>query len=182
MIRVALLLLCALGAALPAQNTEGPLPVGCVDVASLLKDHPHFVNAREAAARTRKERLDDLRTRRDELATRSEEIDLYPEGTEEYFAVAEKIALARATLEIERDTIVATYNLDIVDGLKAAYRDIEKKVADLAKERGMTIVAQVHSRELTGRSQREVLTEIFTRPFVHWDPRLDLTEAVRERL
>lgn len=178
MLRTGLLLLLGLAATLSAQEAK----VGCVDIAGLLREHPTFVAKRDAARDARKGALEALKARRDKLVARGEELEIYQEGSPEFFKVSEEIALERATIELDREITLAEYNLALVEGIKAAYRDIVVKVQSVAKERGIVIVAQIHSRELRGLTQREVLTEIFSQPFVHYDESLDLTEAVRALL
>lgn len=180
----ALLLAVALGASAPAQS----LSVGFVDVQQVIFDYKktkeitktleNRIRQEQALVRQKKEAL---RVRIEELAT----VDTSDQKNASLLDRAKKerdIALEKVDIELQEKNALIQLEQDLVEHMKKVYQEIRRESEAIARERGLKAVFMVADDKIGGRTRDEVSSEILVRPVLWFDPSLDLTAELLQRL
>lgn len=180
-----LLLVLAAGFAVPASAQVKPLPpvrIGFVDMETIIEKHPDTKSASEQIKQEFNTRVEALKQEADKMRALRDDLDILKVGSPEHLEQLKQIRLLEATLELDQKILRIELDLKLVAQLKDIYKRCQKVVGEVAAKRGLTIVAMYSSSEVDGRSRRELIGDIVTRPFIYHASELDITEDVLKAL
>jgi Skp family chaperone for outer membrane proteins len=170
---------------IPAPASTGARPavsIGFVDMELIIEQHPETKAKADELQQRLKTRIDELRQQAESVRAMETDLDLLTEGSPEYRERLREIRRRKASIDLDQKILRVEMNLQLVDALKKIYEQSKQVVAEVARERGFTIVAMYSSGPVNGRNRNELITDIVTRPFIYHDQALDITQDVLGRL
>lgn len=156
--------------------------MGFVDMERLIKEHKTTKAKTEQFQKEFRDQMEKLKLQVDEMNNIRDTLDVHAEGSREHLEQLKRIKKLEATLELEQRIIKIEFQLKIVKTLKDIYQRCREVVGVVAKERQFSAVAMVSTSEVDGRTRSEIVGDILTRPFVFFDPALDITNEVIARM
>lgn len=132
------------------------------------------------ATREQKQQVAD--EKRSEITKLRESIALLEIGTEERKKKGDDLQMKQVEFQsfqkITADSLVSTRK----EATEKLYAEISKAIADYSREQGLDLIVKVDDSPLTSESIDELLFKINQRGIVYSSPRLDITDAVLNRL
>ncbi len=93
-----------------------------------------------------------------------------------------EIALDEVEIELHEKNTLIQLEQDLVQHMKKVYREVRRESEAIARERGLKMVLMISDDKIGGRTREEVSSEILVRPVLWFDPSLDLTSELLQRL
>jgi Skp family chaperone for outer membrane proteins len=167
----------------------GQQPSGAVNVAviSLPDVSERYIktSALEAQFEQRRKQLNEKRdamNEKIERLKRSLQEELKP-GTEAYAQRQKELAMQQAELQWFMDAESQNVERGLAEALRSIYEDIRQMVAQVAKERDLDIVlASDALPPQPPTNANQVRQQILLQKVIYWQPRVDITDVVVDRL
>ncbi len=177
----------SMAAVLMAAGQQSTFPPTRVAVVSVPDVSTRYERTRDLEAQFEQKRAkfneqrDALRGKM-ERTGRSLQEELKP-GTEEFEQRRKQLAMYEAELKWLLDSGGQKIELEIASSLRSIYMDIQGAVREVAEQRGIDVVlAADQLPEERPQTTTQVRQQIILQKVVYWNSRVDVTDAVVERL
>lgn len=176
--------------AMVALAVQGGAPVLAATTVAVVNvpqasDRYHKRSDLEAQFESVRENLNQKRTALQEKIDRTKrslQEELKP-GSDAYRTRSLELAQLEAEMQWFMETEANRVEQQLASSLKSIYKDIQAAVAEIAKEKGIDIVLAADELPATpAENTRQARQEIMLQKVVYWQPKVDITDDVVERL
>ena len=163
--------------AAPAQGR-----MGFVNVQRVILEYEKTAAVTEQLEKELQARSGELRQERAKIQVMKEGLDLFETGSIEQLQEMKKIRLLEVEAELQEKNVQILLEQRLVAHTKKVYQELLKEVEIMARERSLQVVFMVNAREIEGMTRDQVGSNILVRPILWFDPQLDLTSELIQRL
>jgi Skp family chaperone for outer membrane proteins len=157
------------------------VPIAVLDVGRVFQE--------DARLKARQDTLNDevgqmreyLNRKRDDILKRRAALKDLRAGSPEYEQIDAEVTKGQADLEVEARLKDKQLGQKMAAILHDAYREVEQEVAAIAASRGFIMVMRFNGQAITPE-RPESVNYLLTKDLVWYDPRLDITQEVIERM
>jgi Skp family chaperone for outer membrane proteins len=157
-------------------------PIGFVDVERCLKE---YKKAEEQRKQLKAELDDGIRAIQEEkrkVEALKDQMDLYTAGSDEWLALAKKIKLSAAQIELNQQELQFKVQARLAELIAKLYADVKREVKNVAEAKKLKLILMYVASEPKGSNDTEVTNNIMVRPVMYFDPSSDITAEVIDRL
>jgi Skp family chaperone for outer membrane proteins len=169
--------LCAIS--LPAR---AQMLIGVVDVERCLKEYKKADDQRTQLKAEIDTRMRAVEEEKRKIAALRDNIELYVQGTKEWFEHAKKIELGAAQIKLDQQAIQIEFQQKLAELISKLYEDVRREIKSVAEARGMKLVLMNIASMPRGSNDTEVTNNIMVRPILYFDPNMDITADVVKNL
>lgn len=180
------LLLAVLVAAAPV-SAQGP-SIGFVDVQKVIFDYKKTKEITKTLENRIRQEQGIVRQRKDALREKMRRLDDPDTSDEKNVALLKRarqqrdIELERVDIELSEKSALIQLEQDLVEHMKKVYKEVRREAEAIARDRRLKAVFMVADGKIGGQTRDQVSSEILVRSVLWFDPSLDLTAELLQRL
>jgi len=167
-----------------AGQSTGRAPIAVIDIGYILEKHPTMKSEIEAIERGMEAANGPITQKRDAILKKMEELqDKYTEGSPEYEREEKSIAEQDTSLRLEIVKLRKKFDKARASVLYNVYMEVKTYVSQAAEAWGTLAVLHVKgSRKKLDPGNSENVGLMMSQEVLHFDPRIDLTQWVLDRI
>jgi Skp family chaperone for outer membrane proteins len=163
----------------PAPKGAPPAPaiIGSVDLDAVFRGYDRVKDSSESFKAEAAQRQNDLIKIADEGKRTAELLAKLSPNQPDYKKYENQMANLKAKLQVGQEQAASEFAQKEADALAMLYKDIQKIVAGVAKQRGFTYVIRVNNDPVAGSEPQSVMAAM-SRAVLYSDPTTDITSDV----
>jgi Skp family chaperone for outer membrane proteins len=153
------------GAAKPA----GPATIGSLDLDAVFRGYEKVKVSSDAFKAEALQRQNELAKMMQEGKQATEMLAKLVPGQPDYKKMEARVSQLKANLQVGQEQAASEFAQKEAESLAALFKDIQRIVAAVAQQKGLTYVVRVSSEPVTGAEPQSVVAAM-SRPVVYFDP------------
>lgn len=166
----------------PAAGHHAMGGVALIDLGYILKNHAGFNQRMEEFRQQWEGREHDIKGKQDALRQMAMKLNDYGKGSKEYKQLEEEVAKRNAELQLEVGLAKKKFNEAEAKLFYDAYRQVYGEVRLYCEQNNIVMVYKFNGEAPNPDNPDEVNTEMFNKPVLYYNPGVDITPLILERM
>jgi|GEM_PF-3548104 len=166
----------------PEEKPKTGMKIGFADIKKIIDEYKRTQTLEEKIDREREKKSDEIQKKKTKLDEIKDELKMLAKGSLVFFKKTKEGRRLEMEINLMEDELKIDLQRRLLWATKQIYEDISMKIEDFAREKGYMVIFKVEKGEIESESKAELILKINSRSVLYYDPSLDVSQEIIDRL